>query len=178
MIRTAPLLTLTPPLTLPSPLRGEGFVSRTSLASLGEVFGADEYLPGLRPLAGADDVVLLHHVDEARGLGIAEAEPPLQKRDGRRALGDDEVHRVPVDVVTLGASAAPVLLHHGQLDLLVHRGALLAQELADGLHLVVGDPAAVHPRLARGARRHEDHVPAAEELLGAVAVEDGARVHL
>src|SRR5215471_4989379 len=105
MIRTAPLLTLTPPLTLPSPLRGEGFVAPASLASLGEVFGADEDLPRLRPLAGADDMVLLHHVDEARGLRIAETEPPLQERDGRRTLGDDEVHRVPVDVVALAAVA-------------------------------------------------------------------------
>src|SRR5215831_6109209 len=124
-----------------------GIGGRASLAPLGEVLGSDEDLARLRALAGPDDVVLLHHVDEARSLRIAEAEAPLQERDGRGTLGDDEVHRVPVDVVALPAATPTVLLHHGQLDLLVDRRALLAQELADGLDLVVGDPAAVYPRL-------------------------------
>src|SRR5215831_14915604 len=129
-------------------LGGErGIGGRASLAPLGEVLGSDEDLARLGALAGPDDVVLLHHVDEARSLRIAEAEAPLQERDGRGTLGDDEVHRVPVDVVALPAATPTVLLHHGQLDLLVDRRALLAQELADGLDLVVGDPAAVYPRL-------------------------------
>ena len=53
---------------------------------------------------------------------------------------------------------------------------LLSQELADRLDLVVRHPGAVDPHLLVGAGRDEDHVAAPEQRLGAVRVEDGARV--
>src|SRR6266542_330905 len=151
-----------------------GRAGGASLPPLRQVLRPHQDLPRLGSVAGTDDPVLLHHVDEARGLGIAEAEPPLEEGDGGGALGDDEVHGVPVHVVAVLALAAregPLLV---QLHLLVHRRALSSQKLADRLDLVVGDPGAVHAHLARAAGRHEDHVAAPQELLGAVAVEDGA----
>src|SRR5262249_59372389 len=107
--------------------------------------GPDEDLARLGTLAGANDPVLLHHVDEARGLRIAEAHAALEERDRSLALADDEADAVPVEVVALGLVAA---LGAGtvvgrQLDFLVHGRALLAQELADGLDLLVGDPGAM-----------------------------------
>src|SRR6185437_7836840 len=72
-----------------------------------EVFGADEDLARLGPLPGPDDAVLLHHVDEARRLWIAETEPALQEGDRPRPLGDDEPYRVPVHVVAVPVAAAP-----------------------------------------------------------------------
>src|SRR6185436_3461908 len=126
-------------------------------------------------LAGADDPVLLHHVDEARGLRIAEAHAALQERDGPLALADDQPHTVPVEIVALGAIATSAAVGIGrQHDLLVDGLALLAQELADALDLLVGDPRAVHAHLLVGPRRHVDHVAPPEQLLGAVAVEHRA----
>src|SRR5262245_45907830 len=132
-----------------------------------QVLRPDENLARLGALAGAEDPVLLHHVDEARGLRIAEAHAALEERDGPRALADHEPHAVPVEVVALGAvtaGSARVVVGR-QLDFLVHGAALLAQELADGFDLLVGDPGSVHARQLVGPRRHEDHVAAAEELL-------------
>src|SRR5438105_8056950 len=59
------------------------------------VFGADEDLARLCALPRTDDAVLLHHVDEARGLRIAEARATLQERDPRRAPTDAQPHAVP-----------------------------------------------------------------------------------
>src|SRR5438093_12103238 len=55
----------------------------TSASGLGQELGAHEDLAGLGALPGADDPVLLHHVDEAGGLRIAQAHAALQERDGR-----------------------------------------------------------------------------------------------
>src|SRR5438094_9322856 len=71
-----------------------------------QVVGPHEDLARLGALAGANDPVLLHHVDEARGLRIAQAHAALEERDGPRPLADDEAHAVPVEVVTLGALGA------------------------------------------------------------------------
>src|SRR5205823_12084523 len=95
-----------------------------SLAPLREVLGADQDLAGLGALAGTDDAILFHHVDEARGLGVAEAEAPLEKGDRSGALGDHEGDRVPVDVVPVLVAAAARFGDRGQSDLLVDRRAL------------------------------------------------------
>src|SRR6266545_4313833 len=120
-------------------------------AGLGQELGADEDLARLGALAGSDNPVLLHHVDEPRGLRVAETHAALQERDRSLPLADDEAHAVPVEVVALGAAAATL---GGEHDLFVHGRALLPQEFADGLDLVVGDPGAVHAHLLVGARRH------------------------
>src|SRR5262249_54416657 len=39
-----------------------------------QILRAHQDLPGLRTVAGTDDAILLHEVDEARGLRIAEAQ--------------------------------------------------------------------------------------------------------
>src|SRR5881409_1157908 len=151
---------------------------RTSASRFGEELRTHEDLPRLCPLAGADDPVLFHHVDEAGRLWVAQAHAALQERDRRLALADDEPHAVPVEVVAIGAAVAPgvgVALRR-QVHFLVDRGALRAQELADALDLLVGQPRAVHAHLLVGARGDVDHVAASEELLGAVAVEHGARI--
>src|SRR5713101_1753284 len=81
---------------------------RISPACLGEELGADQDLARLGPLSLADDPILLHHVDEAGRLRVAQAHAPLQERDGRLPLADDEPHAVPVEVVALGAALAPL----------------------------------------------------------------------
>ena len=60
----------------------------------------------------------------------------------------------------------------------VRRLALLAEEAGQPRALLLGDVRTVDPHEARRRRRQEQHVAAPEELLGAVAVEDGARVDL
>src|SRR5262245_48813970 len=69
------------------------------LPHLRQELGSLEDLAGLGALAGADDAVLLHHVDEARGLRVAQAHAALEKRDRGLALAHDEAHAVPVEVV-------------------------------------------------------------------------------
>src|SRR5438477_7034668 len=81
---------------------------RISAPRFGQEFRAHQDLARLGALAGADDPVLLHHVDEARGLGIAEAHAALQERDGPLPLADDQAHAVPVEVVAVGAAVALV----------------------------------------------------------------------
>src|SRR5439155_1885235 len=104
--------------------RGRPGTVPTELSSaLGEVLGADQYLARLGAVARADDPVLLHHVDETRGLRVAQAHAALQERDRRLALADDEVHGVPVEVVALGGLRLRRLPLGGEHDLLVHRGA-------------------------------------------------------
>src|SRR5438045_5046807 len=77
---------------------------RISAPRFGQELRAHQDLARLGALAGADDPVLLHHVDEARGLGIAEAHAALQERDGPLPLADDQPHAVPVEIVAVGAA--------------------------------------------------------------------------
>src|SRR5205814_6623102 len=105
--------------------------ARTSPPRFGEKLRSDEDLPRLGALAGADDPVLLHHVDEPGGLRIAEAHAPLQERDRPLPLADDQPHAVPVEIVAVGAAVAVVAAVgvRRQMNFLVDRRALLAQEL-------------------------------------------------
>ena len=57
-------------------------------------------------------------------------------------------------------------------------GALLTQEAADARRLLLGDVGPVHAHETRRGGRQIQHVAAAEELLGPVAVENRARVDL
>src|SRR4029079_2819910 len=98
------------------------------LAALREIFGADQDLARLGAAARPDDTVLLHHVDEARRLRISQTHAALQERDRGLALPDHQVHGVPVEVVPVGVGAGGDFLFGRQHDLLVDRGALLAQE--------------------------------------------------
>ena len=62
--------------------------------------------------------------------------------------------------------------------LVVDRLALLAQEAGQPRALLLGDVRAVQADEPRRRRRQEQHVALAEQLLGAVAVENRARVDL
>src|SRR5262249_33369102 len=77
-----------------------------SASPLCEVLRANEDLARLGAVAGAEDAILLHHVDEARRLRIAEPHAALQKRDRALALADDEVDGVPVEVIAIFGVAA------------------------------------------------------------------------
>src|SRR5262249_6328442 len=95
----------------------------------GPIFPADADLARLGAVTGTEDPVLLHHVDEARGFRISQPHAPLQERDRPLALADDEVDGVPVEIVAIFRVAAFDAFGLGrQHDLLVHRGALRAQE--------------------------------------------------
>src|SRR5205085_7434691 len=113
---------------------------RSGLApALRQVLRAHQDFARLGAVTGAEDAVLLHHVDEARRFGIAEAHTALQKRDRALPLADDELYGVPVQVVAVRGVATLAAPRLGrQDDLLVDGRALRAQELAARLHLVVG----------------------------------------
>ena len=64
------------------------------------------------------------------------------------------------------------------MRLVVDRLALLAQEAGQPRRLLLGDVGAVQADVPRRGRRQEQHVALAEQLLGAVAVENRARVDL
>src|SRR5262249_20703980 len=135
-------------------------------------------LTRLGPVTGPDDAVLLHEVDEAGRLRVAEPHPSLDEADRRLLLTHDQLDGAPVDVVALRLAAASVhaalladRLHEAFLE---HRLALLLEEAHHLADLRLRDPRAVDADRARRAGRHEEHVAAADQLLGAVLIEDRA----
>src|SRR5581483_528243 len=146
-----------------------------------EVLRPHQDLPRLRAVAGADDAVLLHEIDEPGGLRVAESHPPLDEADRGLLLAHDQLDRAPVGVVALRLAAALVaalLPHRLEQALLVHGLPLRAQEAHHLADLGLGHPGPVDAPGARRPRGHEEHVAPPEELLGAVLVEDRPRVDL
>src|SRR5437763_10904407 len=145
------------------------------------VVGADEDLPRLASLRGADHAVGLHDLDQPRGAGVAELEAALQVRGAGLAGGQYHAHRLVVLRVfeVLDAVRAALLLRRPGDLLQESRLALVAlHELDDLVDLLLRHVRAVNAADARRARREEEHVAVAEELLRPLRVEDGARVHL
>ena len=93
-------------------------------------------------------------------------------------LCDDDARRLVVEVVLLDLDAVGRRLLLGGDRLVVGRLALLAQEAGEPRALLLGDVRAVQADEARRGRRQEQHVALAEQLLGAVAVENRPRVDL
>src|SRR6185369_14925115 len=84
-----------------------------------------------------------------------------------------------VQLVLLELEAADSGLFIVRRDRVVeHRLALLLQEAGETRALLLTDIGAVQPETPRRRGRQKQHVALAEQLLGAVRVENGARVGL
>ena len=140
---------------------------------------------GFEPSYGRDDPAPLEHVDQAAGPRVADAEAALEERDGRGLGGDDDLDRaveqrvlVRVELAVVGVAVVGEhlrCLQEGLVDLLLALDAGLLDDQGD---LVLGDERALDALEARGAERLVEHVALAEQALGAVRVEDHARVGL
>src|SRR4029453_2499298 len=73
-----------------------------------QILGADQDLPRLGPVAGPDDAILLHEVDEARGFRVPEPHPALDEADRGLLLAHDQLDGAPIDVVAIVLAAAAV----------------------------------------------------------------------
>ena len=172
-----------------SPSRGARR-ARIALAQVGDeavhVARADEHLAWLGALVAADHGAPLEHVDEPPGARVAQAQAALEHRRRRRAHLDAEADRVLEQGVLVGAEAVVGDAGGGLLvvldlveQVLAQLGlALAAPERRQRLDLRLVDVGALDALQPRRADRREEHVALAEQRLGAVAVEDHARVGL
>ena len=127
----------------------------------------------------------MEDVHDAGGAIVAELEAALEHRhrgatgllDDRPALRDQRVFAF-LALAAFFAAFGAVL--DGLDDVLGELGltVLLGEELDDGGDFLLADEGALHAVERGAARRHEEHVAAADERLGAAAVEDGAGVDL
>ncbi len=117
---------------------------------------------------------------DPRRAVVADLQSALHVRDRGVARLRDQRHRLIVHLVDVVSAALAVLALDADLDqiFLEARRALLAQEAGQVGDLVLGDERAVQALHLRGARRQEQHVAGAEQLVGSVLVEHGARVDL
>ena len=58
------------------------------------VVGGFEDLAGLASVGGADQAVVLHHVDEVGGAAVADAQAALEERGAGLAELEDQAHGV------------------------------------------------------------------------------------
>ena len=147
---------------------------------------ADQHLPRLGALVAGDDAAPLEHVDQPAGAGVAEPQAPLQHRRRRglhlghepdRVLEQRVVVRVEVGIATaagLGGSSSTSSSSSSWNSGSPWRRQRLG-ELEDLRLVDVGALDALQPRRADG---REEHVALPEQRLGAVLVEDHARVGL
>ena len=94
-------------------------------------------------------------------------------------LADDKLHGLVIQAVAAkqiarAADRHAVLLLGNDLFIVI-RLALLAQEIGDGLNLVIRDERAVHPRHP-ATTLHEEHVAAPKKLFGPLLAKNGAAV--
>ena len=145
----------------------------------------DQHLPGLRALVAGDHAAALQHVDHPARARVAEAQTPLQHRGRGRLHFGDQRDRVLEQRILVGVEVIrpPLPLLRRRLDLLqqllAQLGlALLAPEVRQLRDLWLVDVRALNALQARGADRAEQHVALPQQRLGAVLVEDHARVGL
>ena len=119
------------------------------------------------------------------GAAVADPHAALQQRGGGLAELEDQADRIVEELIVgalVGAFcvelAALVVLRCVEEALDVLGVALRLPEGDDAGDFLFRDKGGVHADQARGAWRQEEHVAAAEQRLGAVRVEDGARVGL
>ena len=101
----------------------------------------------LAPLAGPDEAPALHHLDDARGAVVAEAELALEPRGRAAARVGDEADGVVVQRVLLGVRLVVrglVVVARLEDVLVVDRLALRAEEVGHALDLLLAHPRALH----------------------------------
>src|SRR5579884_68915 len=145
----------------------------------------DEHPARLRALVAGDDPASLEHVDQPARARVADAQAPLQERDGRSLRLHDDLDRLVEERVVVRVELAVLRVVAGLgKDLREFQIALVELLLAlprlldDERDLFLRDVRALHALQARGAERLEEHVALAEQRLGASRVEDHARVGL
>src|SRR5260370_25807137 len=145
--------------------------------------GALQDFGRLAAVRRTDDTVALHAIQNARRTPVAQAKMPLQGR--RRSLShlEHETHGVfvlrvllLVGKLALGRSVAFVG-RRDQEALVVFRLVLSLPEIDHALDLRLRNERAVHACQARGARRQEQHVALAQQVLGTHHVENGPRIY-
>src|ERR1017187_6314400 len=136
----------------------------------------------LGSLAGADDAAAFEFVHDARGAGVAEAEPALHQGDAGFLFAADDFDALLDEFLVFINPALDVRVR-GRLGKLfvdfhfVTRLALLGNEFNDVLQFLVGDERALGAFQIAGTGRQVEHVAFAEELVRAHRVENRARVH-
>src|SRR5687768_2379598 len=125
--------------------------------------------------AWRDQAIHLHHVHETRGPAEADPEPPLQIRNRRLPTRDDDTRGFVVEIVLFHLDAIEAFLLGGD-GRVVDGLALFAQEAREPRALLFRDVRAVQAYRSRRSRRHEQHVATAEQLFGAITVENRPRV--
>ena len=140
----------------------------------------DQHLPRLRALVPRHDPTPLEHVDQPPGAGVADPQPPLDERDGRRLVLGDEADRILEHRIVVGVQRSRVRGLRARLEqLLLERGLGLAAARGHDLRrLGLRDERALHALELGRPERLVEHVALAEERLGAVHVEDHARIRL
>src|ERR1017187_4176949 len=136
----------------------------------------------LGTLTGADDAAALKLVHDARGAGVAEAQPALHQRDAGFLFVTDDFDALLDEFLVLINPALDVRIRgrFGKLFVNFHfvtRFALLGDEFNDVLQGRVGDERALRPLEIAGTGRQVEHVAFAEEFVRAHRVENCPRVH-
>ena len=131
-------------------------------------------LPRLPAFRRRHDAVLLQHVDQPRRARIADVQPPLKQRGGHARVLSRQLPGCLVQRVVLGRGGSrllAILRYFFQQVIQLIRNEV-AEPVArppgdDRVQLPVGHERPLQPLRLGGVRRHEQHVPAAEQLLGA-----------
>src|SRR3954447_3397581 len=132
-----------------------------------------EHPPWLRAFVAGDDAAAFEHVDQTARSGVADAQAPLDQRDGCGLRLHDDLDRLVEQRILVGAEVAVrtaglVLEYLRRLaqrlvELLRPLGPALLDDQRD---LVLGHERALNALQARGAEWLEEHVALAEEAFG------------
>src|ERR1017187_2375446 len=136
----------------------------------------------LGSLAGADDAAAFEFVHDARGAGVAEAQPALHQRDAGFLFAADDFDALLDEFLVLVNAALDVRIcgRFGKLFVNFHfvtGFALLGDELHDVLQFLVGDERALGTFQIAGTGRQVEHVAFAEQFVRAHRIENRPRVH-
>src|ERR1039458_246723 len=137
----------------------------------------------LAAVGRADDAVALHHVQNARRPAVTQPQMALQGGGGSLAHLQYEAHGLFVHGVLRRVGGFSIhrdvlVARRGDEErLVVLRRRLLLPAIHDAADFRLGDEGPVEADEARRSRRKEQHVALAQQVLGAHAVEDGARIH-
>src|SRR5262249_29634996 len=119
----------------------------------------------------------LHHVDQPSGAAEADAQLPLQVRDRDLAAADNDACGLVVEIVLLELQTVRGRLFVFRRDRIVEDWlALFAEKTRQSRALLLRDVRAMEPDALRRSRWQKQHVALAQQLFGAIAVENRARV--
>src|SRR6266480_4587688 len=141
----------------------------------------DKNLARFSAFAGTQNTALLQNINDARGTGVTESQPPLKQGRGGAFF-------LPNDFKTFLHQLFVFLRYfffwrcHG-LQFLLHlriksRWALRGNEFNEPTNLIIGHKYTLGANEARGARREVQHIALPKQSVGAVFVKDDATVDL